>query len=117
MEELVGVLLGEAIVELALEFSIERAIVLLALGPLAARAELLDTREQEWSSCVILCRVLVAAKVHLEVELGLVGVAEAIRALLDQVLVLSTVTSIVEVKNGWSQDRTTRTPPLKNSAE
>lgn len=117
MEEFVGVLLGEAIVELALEFSIELAIVFLALGPLAARAELLDTREQERSGCVILSRVLVAAKVHLEVELGLVGVAEAIRALLDQVLVCSTVTSIVEVKNGWSQDRSTRTPPLENGAE
>lgn len=100
MHELISVLLSKLIVELALELGVQLLVVFLALGPLAARTECLDAREQERSSRVKFSCVLVITQVHLEVQLHLVWLAKAIGTLVNQMLELGTVTGIVEVEHG-----------------
>ena len=117
MQELVGVPFSELIVELALELGVQQRRVLLAFGPLAARTELPNRREQERSGGIELSRVLVVTQVHLEVQLALVRVAEAVGPLANEVLEQGTVTSVVEVEHGRCQDGRTRAPPLQHLIE
>ena len=102
VQQLVGILLSEFIVEFALELSVDQRMVFLALSPLLLGREGSDGREKEWLGRHELSGVLVIPQVKFKIELTLRCESLTIRPLLEQMLHLSTVSSVIEIEHRWS---------------
>lgn len=114
MHQLVGIFLNECIIKLPLVLSVDQPCVFFANLPLLSGGELLDRWEAPRSVSVVFCDIFVGSKFHLKVQLCLIWLPKVFPGG-DQVLVLATLASVIEVYDARSIRRLPRISSFKEN--
>lgn len=122
MKELIGILFSELVVkwfiiwELFRVLTIDECVIIHGLFPLILGWELLESWELPSFEGVVLGHILITSHVHLEVELRLIWLT-LITSHFYQMLIVCSISSVVEVNAYWSQVALSRLSSLENSSE